>query len=416
MFKPLSLYIGLRYTRAKRRNHFISFISLASIIGIALGVAVLITVMAVMKGFEHEIQKRIFTSTPHITVSSLSGGLTHWESLQKKLRSFSSVKGTAPIVNAQAMLNHQGSVQGVMLNGVLPSQNRSIANFNKHMKAGSMSGLKPGSFGIVLGIDLARSLQAWVGDRVMVLTPKVDVTPLGVHPRYKVFRVKGVFEMGGGFGYDTQLALVHMKDAQTLLQMDNRISQVNVQVNRLFDAPQVADHIQHTLNGSYWVRDWTDRFGALFQAISMEQTMMFTILLLLIAIAAFNLVSTLVMLVNDKSSEIAILRTLGASPRSILAIFMVQGLTIGLFGTLLGLLGGLLLADNVTSLASGLETLLGTKFISGQIYFINYLPSKIQLSSVIWIAVAALALSFLATIYPAWRAARTNPAEALRYE
>lgn len=416
MFKPLSVYIGLKYTRAKRRNHFISFISVASILGIALGVAVLITVLSVMNGFDNEIQGRIFASTPHVTVNSFTGEISDWRRLQTRLQSNEHVTGAAPSINTQGLVSHAGMSQGVMLNGILPEQNSAISDVGEHMIAGSLNNLRPDGFGIVIGKSLAERLGAWVGDKIMVLSPKADMTPMGVQPRYKMFKVVGIFNMGGGFDYDSKLVLTHIASAQKLLQMDGSVSQINLKIDKLFQAPSIAKSLEQKLGTPYWTSDWTQQFGAFFQAIQMEKTMMFNILLLLVAIAAFNLVSTLVMLVTDKSSEIAILRTLGATPGTVMGIFMVQGLTIGLFGTLLGIAGGVTLAWNATNVVAKLESLLGMKFISSQVYFIDYLPSQLQWSDVGWVAGAALVLSFLATLYPAWRAARTNPAEALRYE
>ncbi len=416
MFKPFSLYIGLRYTRAKRRNHFISFISAASMIGIALGVMVLITVLSVMNGFHEQIQSKIFSSAPHITVGAYGDGFANWRDLESKLLQEQHVKGVAPVVSTQGMLSFQGQVRGVMVDGILPSENGSISTVGKHMLAGSLGSLKKGDYGIVLGAGLASAIGAWEGDKVSILVPRASLTPLGVLPRYKMFKVVGIFQVGGGFGYDNQLALINLHDAQKLLQMPSRVEQLRLKVTSLLEAPAIARNIQVKLGHDYWVSDWTQQFGALFKAIAMEKTMMAIILMLLIAIAAFNLVSTLVMLVTDKQSEIAILRTLGASPKSIMAIFMVQGTFIGLFGTILGVVGGVLLALNAPEIVTWIEHVTGVHFISSSVYFIDFLPSKLELSDVFTIAVASLVLSLLATLYPAWKAARTRPAEALRYE
>lgn len=417
MFFSLPLYIGLRYTRAKRRNHFISFISLASMIGIALGVTVLITVLSVMNGFDYEIHNRIFSMAEQVVVQGSKGGISDWEKLNANVTKNKSVVAAAPFVNSQGMVSKDGAVQGVMVRGILPEQEAHVSTLGSLMVQGKMADLKPGGFGIVLGLDLAEHLGVGLGDKLLLITPQASVTPLGIEPRFKRFTVVGIFHAGGGFeSYDSGMVFLHLNDAQKLFQMGQDVSGLRLKVKNLYDAPMVADQLINTLSQDYLINDWTTEYGTYFKAIRMEKTTMFVVLLFIIAIAAFNLVSSLVMTVTDKSAEIAILKTLGASPRTILGIFMVQGSLIGCFGTLLGVIGGVLLALNAPALVTAIEHYFHVHFISSSVYFINYLPSKLNLLDVVHVGVVALLMSLLATIYPAWRAAQVQPAEALRYE
>jgi lipoprotein-releasing system permease protein len=415
MFRPVPLYVGLRYTRAKRRNHFISFISLVSMLGIALGVAVLITVLSVMNGFDFEIRDRIFGMAQQVAISNYQQQIPNWQKLQAKVAQFPNVTGVAPFVNGQAMLANMGSARPVLLTGVLPHEESKVSHMETKMVLGSFTDLKPGKFGILLGQELADSLGLVVGDKVTVLTTDVTVSPLGVMPQYKRFTVVGIFHVGGGFHIDEGAAFIEMHDAQKLFKLQQDISGLRLKVTDLYAAPQVTEQLQKILP-NYLVGNWTQQYGPFFKAIKMEKTMMFIILLLIIAVAAFNLVATLVMVVTDKRSEIAILRTLGASPRTIMAIFMVQGSIIGVVGTLLGVVGGILLALNAPDLVAGLQKLLHMEFISSSVYFIDYLPSRLEWKDVWQISVVALLMSLVATLYPAWQASRTQPAEALRYE
>lgn len=416
MFHPLAFFIGLRYTRAKRRNGFISFISLASILGIALGVTVLITVMSVMNGFDEEIHKEIFKNAQQVTITSTDEGITDWQKLSKIASQTSGVIAVAPYVSGQAMLNHNGQVNGVMIFGVEPELERNVSAIPESMVSGSLDSLKSGTFNVVLGQKLAAILGVSVGDKIMVITPKANMTLVGIIPQMKRFTVSGIFHVSEGFGYDSGAIFINMNDAEKLLQLHGMASGLRLRVNNLYAAPGVARDLVKVLSDDYLVRDWTQDYDSYFKAIRMEKTTMFVVLLFIIAVATFNLVSSLVMTVNDKRADIAILRTLGATPKMILRIFMVQGTIIGFTGTLLGLIGGILLALNAPAIVSGIEHLFGVNFISSAVYFISYLPSKLEFSDVIHIGIISLLMSLVATIYPAWRAAKTQPAEALRYE
>jgi lipoprotein-releasing system permease protein len=418
MFKPLALYIGLRYTRAKRRQHFISFISLASMIGIALGVAVLITVLSVMNGFDFEIQNKIFNMADQVTVSRIDGNLPNWPKLKKQIEQQPQVVAAAPFINAQGMLTYSGASAPVMVKGILPDQEEAVSQLSSHLLQGSFDSLSAKSFNIVLGAGLADSLGLSVGDKVILFTTQATPSPFGIQPRFRQFTVSGIFHVDGNAAMDRGLAVIHMNDAQTLYQMTNNVSGLRLHVNDLYAAPKVAAALGDMLssNQNYTVSDWTQEYGTIFKAIRMEKTMIFLILLLIVAVAAFNLVSTLVMVVNDKQSDIAILRTFGATPRTIMRIFMVQGFVIGCVGTLLGFVGGILLALNATEVVNVIQQIFHVEFISSSVYFIDYLPSRLDWTDVWQVCGIALGLSLLATIYPAWQASRTHPAEALRYE
>ncbi len=416
MKTPLSLYIGLRYTRAKRRNQFISFIAFVSVIGIALGVGVLITVLSVMNGFDQQIKERIFTMVPHVTISGVDGQLDHWPMLAEKMKQFSQVIGVAPNVTGEGMLTKDNEVSPVAVLGIDPALESNISEIGQKVESGSLLALKPGQYGILLGESLAEQLGVQVGDKLNLITPQINVSPIGVLPRFRQFKVVGIFRVGTGFGFDSSMAYIHLKDAQALFSLGNQVSGLQLKVNDLLAAPAIANRIQQKIGFQYQVSDWTDRYGPFYHAVQMEKTMMFFILLLLVAIAAFNLVSGLVMLVNDKQSDIAILRTLGATPKMILSIFIVQGLTLGLVGILLGLVGGVVLSLNVTRLVNFIQSIFHVQLLTSGVYFVDYLPSQLQFSDVWHVSVAALVLSLLATIYPAWRASKVQPVEALRYE
>lgn len=416
MFKPLALYIGLRYTRAKRRNHFISFISFSSMIGIALGVAVLITVLSVMNGFDEEIHEQVFGVVQHVTIRSLNGSIKEWPSVADRVRNYPGVLAVAPFVSGQGLLKNRGQVQSAFLVGIDPNAEATVSELPNKMVEGSLMDLKPGEFGIVLGVDLVRNLGLMKGDKVTVMIPQVTVTPVGVMPRLQRFTLVGTFSVGSGFRFDSTLAFLNLKDAQTLLRMKSGVSGLRLKIQDLFAAPQMARDMTSFLPMNFMVSDWTSQFGAFFKAVKLEKTMMFFILLLIVAVAAFNLVSGLVMVVTDKQADIAILRTLGATPRTILGIFIVQGSVVGIFGTLLGVVGGIALASHVTQIVNFIQDIFHVQFISSNIYFIDYLPSKLEWRDVLHITLVALVMSLLATLYPAWRASRTQPAEALRYE
>lgn len=414
---PYELFIGLRYTRTKRRNHFISFISMTSMVGIALGVAALIVVMSVMNGFQHELRTRILGVASHLQISGPGNTLSGWQLLADAVARHPEVRGSAPYVMAQGMLSFGTSVQGALVRGVLPAQEDRVAEIGAHMRAGTLDALRPGEFGIVLGADLARMLGAGVGDKVVVMAPQGQITPAGMVPRLKQFRVTGIFQMGM-YEYDAALALIHLEDAARLYRMGDEVSGLRLKLADLDRAPQVARELERQMsgNGHYLVSDWTEQHTNFFRAVQMEKRVMFIILMLIVAVAAFNIVSTLVMAVTDKRADIAILRTLGAGPRSIMRIFIIQGALIGVAGTLLGVASGVLIALNIETIVPFIEHLFGIQFLSKDVYYISDLPSRLQWDDVAVIAMVSLVLSLLATLYPSWRAARTNPAEALRYE
>lgn len=414
MFRPLALAIGLRYTRAKKKNHFVSFISLSSMLGIGLGVMVLITVLSVMNGFDEEIHKRFFGMAPEITVSGIDNELKNWKPLSYQLQKISEVTAVAPYVGGQGLLTHNGQVLPVVLTGIIPKLEEKVNHLQGKLIIGNINDIE--HFGIILGRGLADNLGVMVGDKVTVMIPQATVTPAGMIPRFKRFTVKGVFSAGTGFNFDTKLAFIHLNDAQTLMRLGNKVTGLKLKINDIYKAPQLSEKLTNDLGPTYMVGNWTQQFGAFFQAVKMEKTMMFLILLLIIAVAAFNLVSSLVMVVNDKQAEIAILRTIGATPGLVLRVFIIQGMAVGLIGTMLGLTGGLILASNATEIVNFLQYLLGVQVLSSNIYFVDYLPSKILMKDLVEVCLVALFMSFLATIYPAWRASRTVIAEALHYE
>ncbi len=416
MFRPLELFIGLRYTRAKRRNHFISFISLTSMLGIALGITALITVLSVMNGFQQELRGRILAMTAHATISRWSGPLEDWRAVREQVLQNPEVQGGAPFIRGEAMLNNASLVSGALIQGILPDEEQQVSDIGGKMVQGSLDDLRPGGFGIILGKELANALGLMLGDKVTVITPQANVTPAGVLPRLKRFDVVGIFK-AGMYEYDRGLALVHVADAGKLFQYpDGAVNGVRLKLRDLFQAPRLARQIADRLPDGYLARDWTQDHASFFRAVQIEKTAMFVILTLIVAVAAFNIVSALVMVVTDKQADIAILRTLGATPLSIMGIFIVQGITIGLVGTLLGLAGGVALATHVDVAVPFIERLFGMKFLAPDVYLISDLPSQVQWGDVTTIGLVAFGLATLATLYPAWRAARTQPAEALRYE
>jgi lipoprotein-releasing system permease protein len=414
---PYELFIGLRYTRAKRRNHFISFISMTSMIGIALGVAALIVVLSVMNGFQQELRSRILGVASHLQVSGADNALDAWQRVAGVVAGHPEVKASAPYITAQSMLSFGQAVQGAVVRGVLPEQEDRVAEVGAHIKAGAFDALRPGSFGIVIGADLARSLGVGIGDKVVVMAPQGQFTPTGMVPRLKQFRVVGIFQVGM-YEYDAALALIHLDDAAKLYRMGDRVSGLRLKLNDFYQAPRVSRELarQLSIHGNYYLSDWTEQHANFFRAVQMEKRVMFVILTLIVAVAAFNIVSTLVMAVTDKRADIAILRTLGASPRSIMRIFIVQGALIGVIGTLMGVIGGVVLALNIETVVPLIERLFGFQFLSKDVYYISELPSDLQWADVTVITVVSLLLSLLATLYPSRRAATTNPAEALRYE
>jgi lipoprotein-releasing system permease protein len=415
---PFELKIGLRYTRAKRRqgsNHFISFISTISMLGVALGVAALIVVLSVMNGFQKELRTRILGVASHIEIQGTDGHLPDWASAAKEAAQHPRVLAAAPFVQAQSMLTFDQNVRGAMVRGILPDTEDKVADFRQHIQNGSLDSLIPGQFNIVLGTELARALHVFVGDKVTVITPQGSVTPAGMVPRLKTFNVTGTFEVGM-FEYDSGLALIHLQDAQRLYQMGDSVSGVRLKIDDMFQAPTVVRELAGTLQVDAFLSDWTRSHANFFRAVAIEKNMMFILLSLIVAVAAFNIVSTLVMAVTDKQADIAILRTLGASPRSIMVIFMVQGALIGFIGLGLGIVGGVTLALNVDVVVPLIERMLSTQFLSKEVYYISQLPSEVRWADVWGVTGIAFVLALLATIYPSWRASQTNPAEALRYE
>jgi lipoprotein-releasing system permease protein len=413
---PYELAVGLRYTRARKgsgRNAFISFIALISMAGIALGVAALIVVLSVMNGFQHELRNRILAVASHIEIRGFPE-IKDAEGVARLARAHPRVVATAPYVLGQAMLSVGDANRGALIRGVDPAQEDAVADIGRHMQRGSLAALTPGSYNIVLGAELARALGLRVGDPVVAITPQGNVTPAGALPRLKTFKVAGVFEIGM-YEFDSGLALVNIDDAETLYRLQNPTG-VRLKLDDLFAAPRVARELLPMLAVDAEVRDWTRSHANFFRAVAIEKRVMFIILTLIVAVAAFNIVSAQVMVVTDKRADIAILRTLGAAPGSVMAIFMIQGALIGIIGTLIGVVGGVLLALNVETVIPAIERTFGIQFLDKSVYYISDLPSELQRADVTTIAAIALALALAATIYPSWRAARVNPAEALRYE
>lgn len=383
--------------------------------GMALGVMALITVLSVMNGFEKELRERILGVVSHSTVQGLGGGITDWLALRERLLDYPDVIAAAPYIQAEGLLNHGGAVHGVMVRAVLPELEVTVSELAEQMLVGSLASLRPGEFNIALGSELALSLGAMVGDTVTLITPQAFVTPVGMLPRLKRFNVSAVFEVGM-YEYDSSMALMHIDDAKKLFRTDGEVTGVRLQLDDMFAVQTLTQQLQHDLPRGFQVIDWTMQHANFFRAVRMEKAVMFVILLLIVAVAAFNLVSSLVMMVTDKESDIAILRTLGMSPREVMAVFIVQGTIVGVTGTLLGGVGGVLLAQNIDTIIPALENLIGFKFLAPEVYYISDLPSDLRYADVFQIISVALVLCLTATLYPAWRAAQTQPVEALRYE
>lgn len=415
MFKPLILYIGLRYTRAKRRTQFISFITLTSVLGIALGVTALIAVLSVMNGFEAELRERILGMTSHSTITGRYGDLENWQALEQRLKGQPHIQGTAPFVEGEVMISADRRVSGTMLRGIDPAYEPRVSEVGNKMHIGELTDLKPGEYGIILGRELANYLGAMIGDKITVISPQLNATPAGVMPRLKRFTVIGIFQVGM-FEYDRNMALIHITDASKLFRLGDNVSGLRLKLDDLFNAPELSEKLAIALYGDYRVSDWTKAHDNFFRAVKTEKRVMFIILMLIVAVAAFNIVSTLVMVVTDKRGDIAILKTQGLSNSAVMGIFIVLGGLIGVVGTLLGTLGGVLLALNIETIVPAIEKALGVHFMAADVYYISEVPSKLIWADVYVIAAMAAGLSLLATLYPAWQASKVNPAEVLRYE
>ncbi|KAA2284434.1 lipoprotein-releasing ABC transporter permease subunit [Arenimonas fontis] len=415
MFQPLSVAIGLRYLRAKRRNGFISFLSLASILGIILGVVALITTIAVMSGFQQELRERILGMVAHATVSGVDGPLQDWPRAVELADEDPRVLGAAPYVETEALIQGRRR-QGALLRGVDPALEPRVSQLADKMRQGRLEDLRPGEYRILLGVELAMVLGVQVGDQVNVFISQATVTPLGAMPRARRFTVAGIFEAGAQ-EYDLGLAVIHLQDAQALTRMGEGVSGVRLRLDDLWDAWNVARDLADRLDdGFYRVRDWSRDHANFFRALKMEKTVMFILLSLVILIAAFNLVSSLVMLVQDKQSDIAILRTLGMSPGAVMRVFVVQGLVVGVAGIAVGVAAGVALASNLSHVVAFVEDLFDTELMPSDVYYISGVPSVVNVSDVLMVAAVAFVMCLLATLYPAWRASRTDPATALRYE
>ena len=405
--------IGLRYTGAKRRNHFISFISAISMAGLTLGIAVLILVLSVMNGFDRELRQRILGMVPHAALVN-PDGIDDWKGLIKQVETKPGIQGAAPFVQIQGMMSHKGRVQGVMVNGVEPEWEKTVSILPEFIQSGDFYDLQAGEYNVILGDLLARKLGVGIGEKVTLIMPEASLTPAGLMPRLKRFTVTGIFSVGAEL--DASFAYIHMTDAAKLARMRGGAQGVRLKTENLFKAPQIAWNLSFELEGNLRSTDWTRTHGNLFQAIQMEKTMIGLLLLIIVAVAAFNIVSTLVMVVTDKQGDIAILRTLGMSPGDIMRIFMVQGVVIGLVGIVLGTTLGIILALTVTDIIAGVENMLGIQFLNANVYFISYLPSELKWKDVLIVITSGFAMSFLATLYPAYRASKVQPAEALRYD
>jgi len=412
---PYEWLIGTRYLRSTHRRGFVSFVALMSVCGLTLGVATLIVVLSVMNGFERELRIRILAVTSHATLTGVSGTLSDWQTLSSRARRQSGVQAAVPYVESAAMLANGYALAGATVRGVLPQEERTATGLAQRVTAGRLEDLTPGSYGIILGSALAHELGAHPGGSVVVIAPQGTATPTGLEARMRRFRVVGIFS-SGMYEFDRGLALTNMADAARLFRLGDKVTGLRLALTEPLRAPEVAVRVARALGGDFYVSDWTQNHANFFRSIEITKSMMFIILLMLVAVAAFNIVATLVMIVKEKQTDIAILRTLGAAPRNVLATFAVQGVLIGLAGTLLGAGLGTLLADNLERLVGALERLAGVQFIDASVYYLSDLPAYVEGLDVLKVCGVAFVLCTLATVYPAWRAARTAPAEALRHE
>jgi lipoprotein-releasing system permease protein len=415
MLRPYELFVAFRHLRSKNRNRFVSFISLISVIGIALSVAVLIVVLSVMNGFEREVRSKILSVIPHATITGLEGRLPDWERLAELAAEEAEVVAAAPFVDAQGMLVSEQGVAGIQLRGVLPAAERGVSGAAEMLGNAALDSLMPRAYKILIGQELANRLGVVVGDRVILMTAKGSMTPVGMIPRMRRFEVAGIF-YAGMYEFDRSLAYLHMDDAARLTGIGNMATGLSLSVTDPLEAARVVRQVARAYGGGVYVSDWTREHANFFRSIELTKAIIFIILLLVVAVAAFNIVSTLVMVVREKSAEIAILRSMGAAASSILFIFIFEGTLIGLVGAFCGLVVGLSVAFNLSDIVAGVEFLLGIQFIAPDVYFISELPSDIQMPDVMRITVIAFLLAVLATVYPALKAAAMNPAKALRHE
>ena len=415
MFQPKELFIGLRYTRAKRKNHFVSFIAFISIAGVGLGVFALIVVLSVMNGFGNELRDRTLSMTSHATITGYDGLLENWSEAEDNVLSNPEVEGAAPYIKKEVMLSNGKRVSGALIRGILPDHEVKVSTVGSKMISGQLSDLHEGEYGIVLGRELANSLGVYEGSKITVITTQASVTVVGVMPRLRRFTVVGVFEVGM-HEFDSAMAYVHMTDASKLFAMEDKVNGLRLKLTDLFEAPRISRQLDQQIGDRYWVRDWTNQHKNFFQALKTEKTVMFIILLMVVSVAALNIVSTLMMTVTDKQADIAILRTMGMQPNSIMMIFIIQGAVIGLLGTALGVATGVPVALHVFEIVSWFEQIFNTDFLPANVYYISDITADVQVEEVLTYAISAFCITILATIYPAWRASRTAPAEALRYE
>lgn len=418
MFRPFPIFVGLRYTKAKRRSHFVSFISFTSMLGLILGVMVMILVLSVMNGFDREMRERILGMIPQVMVKTYQP-IDDWQALAKLIKQKNpDVIAVAPSLEMQGMLSANKQIESIQVNGIDPSAEKNVSIINNYMIQGKLNDLVPSEFGIIIGSGIAKKLNVVLDDKITFIMPEASVTPAGIFPRMKRFTIKGIFHAGAG-ELDNHFAMVNIQDANRLIRLPvDQTLELRLKLKDIFKSDTIAmDVLKSIPNGkNFYANTWKGSYGSLYQAIRLEKNMIGMLLLLIVAVAAFNIISTLVMVVTDKKSDIAILRTLGASPAQIMAIFMVQGTVIGVIGTFVGGILGILAALNISHILAWVQKIIGHQFLNSEIYFIDYIPSQIMLSDVVTICGAALLLSFLATLYPAWRAARIQPAEALRYE
>ncbi|CAA6827707.1 MAG: Lipoprotein releasing system, transmembrane protein, LolC/E family [uncultured Thiotrichaceae bacterium] len=415
MFKPTEAFIGMRYTRAKRKGAYVSFIALASMIGIAIGVMVLIVVLSIMNGFEQALRERILGMLSHVTVSTNVGELEDWQTTRDNMLQFPYVEGVAPFIDKQVMLNVDGEVRGVTLQGVLPELQTTISDLDQHMQNVSFAKLKEGEFGIILGASLARDLKVKAGDSITAISLKTASLSSGELPILKEFTVLGTFKLDMKV-YDSTMGFIHIKDAAEMLDMKERVSGVRLQLEDMYKAPVLSEVIYENSSPDIWVVDWTQQFKNFFKALGMQKAMFFFILLMIIAVAAFNLISTMTMVVIDKKTDIAILRTLGLSPLGVTKTFLIQGLLTAIFGVLIGVTLGVLISSNIEVIVPLIEAIIGVPLVSEDAYFISKIKGAVQTADIVLIVVSTLLLSLFATVYPAWRASKVQPAEALRYE